>query len=155
MLTEPLSGVQSLIPVKSSRLRVRPWIRVLAVAAAALAITGAAFAVVPPGQRLADYLYAHAASGDRAAIVGVSIEGGHAVVVNGILVVRGATAVVRTRLPNTAKGSFGAQRLCAVASFAVKRLRLAMIAAVEVHARDGATRATSVALGLPSCHRVA
>jgi hypothetical protein len=128
----------------------------LAPAATAALILGApASAAVAPGQRLADYLAVHARAGDRAMLVGVSLDGGHAAVVDGRTVARGVTAVVHTRLPDTRAGSFAAQRLCAVASVAVKRLGLKMVAAVEVRARDGAARATSIYLGLPVCHRIA
>lgn len=122
---------------------------------AAVLLVGAATAAAAPGQRLADYLAAHSSKADRAAIRGVRLDGGHAAVVNGQVVARGVLAVVLTRLPDSAAGSFAAQRLCAAASVGVKRLSLRMVDQVEVRARDGAVRASSLVLGLPSCHRAA
>ncbi len=121
-------------------------------AAAGLVFISGAFAA-PPGQRLSDYVASHARSSDRVAIVGVSLDGGHTTVVNGRPVARGVLAVIHTRLADSSSASFVAQRLCAVASVAVKRLGLAMIGGIEVHTRDGTTDATSFYLGLPVCRR--
>jgi len=132
-----------------------PGIAAVLAAGIALAVSPVALPAGAPGQRLADYLAAHADAGDRSRLVGVSLEGGHAVVVDGRPVARGVLAVVHTSVPDAEPGSFVAQRLCAVASVAVKRLGLKMVAAVEVHARDGVTRASSFRLGLPVCHRIA
>lgn len=105
---------------------------VVGLAVAMAALTGVALASVAPGQRLADYVYAHSSATDKPEFRGVVLLGGHTVVVNGSAQVRGVTAVVLTRLPRTRAATLVAQRLCLTAVAGTNKLGLAIVGRVVV-----------------------
>src|SRR5690348_9703538 len=96
-----------------------------------------ASATPPTRDRLLTYLWNYRHWLLRPYVAGVTLSGGHVVVVKGGSRLTGATANVHETLRDQPSFADAAVHICRIASFGVQKLRLGTISAVQVWSVEG------------------